>query len=189
MVDYNNAIIYKIVHKENKEDVLYIGHTTNFRKRKNHHKTTCNNNTNINSHSHYKIYKYIRENGGWDCFVMSEVEKYPSKSKSKVREREQYWFNQFNPILNNKKAFSTEDEIKEYYLSYPQVNKEKRQKWENEYYKKNKEKIVNYHKEWYIANKNKLKEVVLCECSQYVTRNCLTRHKKSKQHLNSINTP
>jgi hypothetical protein len=187
MVNYNNTLIYKIVHNENVECEVYIGHTTDFRKRKNHHKTTCNNKTGINSHSHYKIYEYIRENGGWDCFVMCEVEKYPCNSKSEAREREKYWFNQFNPTLNNKKAFITEDEVKEYYLSYPQVNREKRREWEKKNYTKNEKTIVNYHKEWYLNNKNRLTEKVVCECSLYINRSCLPRHRKTQRHLSMLN--
>ena len=114
MTDYIKTIIYKIVHNENLESEVYIGHTTDFRKRKNHHKTSCNNKTGINSHSHYKIYEYIRNNGGWDCFNMSVVEEYPCNSKEEAREREQYWFNHFNPSLNYRKAYITENESKEY---------------------------------------------------------------------------
>lgn len=189
MVNYSNTIIYKIIHKNNIETDIYIGHTTDFRKRKNQHKTTCNNNTGKNKHSHYYIYEYIRNNGGWDCFIMSEIEKYPCNSKNEARQREQYWCNHFNSSLNNKKAYSSKDEIKEYYISYPQLNRGKRREWENEYYKKNEEKIVNYHKEWYQNNKDRVKEKIKCSCGCILNKNNLFRHLKSKQHLNPINAP
>ena len=39
-IDYQTTVIYKIQHIE-KDDLLYVGHTTNFTKRKNNHKCKC----------------------------------------------------------------------------------------------------------------------------------------------------
>ena len=39
-IDYNNTIIYKIEHIE-KDDLVYVGHTTNFAKKKCNHKYIC----------------------------------------------------------------------------------------------------------------------------------------------------
>ena len=39
-IDYSNCCIYKIQHIE-KEDLVYVGHTTNFTKRKCQHKYIC----------------------------------------------------------------------------------------------------------------------------------------------------
>jgi hypothetical protein len=183
MIDYNKTIIYKIVHKENVDSEVYIGHTTDFRKRKNQHKTTCNNNTGNNNHSHYKVYEYIRNNGGWDAFIMNEVEIYPCSCKNEARQREQYWSDIYNSSLNNRKAHSTPDEIKEYYLSYSQINKEKRRKWEQQYNKKR----AGYFKEWYENNKNNIKEKITCSCGCILNKGNLSRHLKSKQHLNPAN--
>ena len=36
-IDYTNTIIYKIQHKD-KEELIYVGHTTDFTKRKSAHK-------------------------------------------------------------------------------------------------------------------------------------------------------
>ena len=41
-INYQNTLIYKIQHIE-KEDLIYIGHTTDFTKRKCSHKHMCNN--------------------------------------------------------------------------------------------------------------------------------------------------
>ena len=48
-VDYTKTIIYKIVCNDDNFDYLYIGSTTNFTKRKNNHKSCCNNQNNKNS--------------------------------------------------------------------------------------------------------------------------------------------
>ena len=54
---------------------LFIGSTTDFVKRKYSHKISCNNEKD-KAYNHKK-YQYIRDNGGWNCFNMNEIEKYP----------------------------------------------------------------------------------------------------------------
>jgi hypothetical protein len=63
-VNYENTVIYKIVCNDLTITDLYVGNTTNFTKRKGQHKNSC-----INEKSksyNLKIYKIIRENGGWE---------------------------------------------------------------------------------------------------------------------------
>ena len=47
-IDYSNAIIYKIVCNNLNITDVYVGHTTQFTKRKNIHKCRCNNDTSPN---------------------------------------------------------------------------------------------------------------------------------------------
>ena len=57
---------YKIVCKDTTVQDTYVGHTTNFTKRRYKHKDYCIN----PKHRNYNIYLYqfIRDNGGWDNF-------------------------------------------------------------------------------------------------------------------------
>ena len=61
--------------------LIYIGSTTDFIRRKNAHKNCCNNEKQ-KAHNDKK-YQYIRNNGGWDCFNMIEVEKFPINERQK----------------------------------------------------------------------------------------------------------
>ena len=63
-INYGNTDFYKIVCKDISIPDIYVGHTTNFRIRKNGHKTCCNNEASNNYHQH--VYKFLRENGGWE---------------------------------------------------------------------------------------------------------------------------
>ena len=54
-IDYSNTIIYKIFCKNKLITDMYVGHTTNFIKRKYHHKLAC-----IKNKNNTKIYKIIR---------------------------------------------------------------------------------------------------------------------------------
>ena len=41
-IDYSNTIIYKLCCKNPEIKDIYVGHTTDFRRRKCQHKTSCN---------------------------------------------------------------------------------------------------------------------------------------------------
>jgi len=68
-IDYSNTIIYKIVCKDSKIGHVHVGHTTNFAKRKYHHKLSCNTGKST------PLYDMIRANGGWDNWEMIEIDK------------------------------------------------------------------------------------------------------------------
>jgi len=110
-VDYSKTIIYKIVCNDLPESVyVYIGHTTNFRNRKASHRAQCRTSMNNN----IKLYKIIRENGGWDNWNMIEIERFTEcKDGNDARKREQYYMNYFKSNLNMNRAFKTEEDHKE----------------------------------------------------------------------------
>jgi len=81
-IDYSKCCIYKIEHV-NDDKLIYIGNTTNFKQRKSAHKTCCNN-ENTNQYN-YKVYKTIRENGGWKMFKMIEIEKVSMQRSTRSR--------------------------------------------------------------------------------------------------------
>ncbi len=62
-INYSNTIIYKLCCNDPEITDIYIGNTTNFTKRKNNHKSCCNN-SNDKNHNFY-VYQFIRNHGGW----------------------------------------------------------------------------------------------------------------------------
>ena len=85
-IDYNKTHFYKIVCKDLKITDCYVGHTTDYTKRKNQHKTSCNN-SNRPNHNCY-LYRFIRSNGGW-CnwdMVLINTESYENTLQAKRRE-------------------------------------------------------------------------------------------------------
>ena len=63
-IDYSNTHFYKIVCKDTNMTDCYVGHTTDFTKRKYKHKGLCNN-TNIRNYT-IPLYQFIRANGGFN---------------------------------------------------------------------------------------------------------------------------
>ena len=167
-INYQDTIIYKLVHKDDfNNENIYIGHTTRYTTRKCKHKMCCNNEKMIEYNE--KKYQYIRSNGGWDEWNMREVEKYPCNDSREAEAREEYWRVYFNSHLNSKKAFRTDEELKEYNTKYFK-----------ERYEREKEAVLKYQQE-------KLK----CECGCIIGRGNMRDHKKTKKHidlmLNSTN--
>ena len=71
-IDYTQTTIYKICCKDTLITDIYVGHTTNFTKRKNQHKTSCSN-ENDKKYKQY-VYEFIRQNGGWENWTMLQIE-------------------------------------------------------------------------------------------------------------------
>jgi hypothetical protein len=95
-IDYSNTIIYKIYCNNQAITDTYVGHTTNFFVRKHQHKNSCNNSKNV-----LKIYKTIRENGGWDNWNMIEIAKYNCNDSTEARIKEQQHFEELKSTLNS----------------------------------------------------------------------------------------
>jgi len=133
-IDYSKNIIYKIVCNDLTVKDCYVGHTTEFTKRKRTHK--CYTINEGKRDSNYKVYQIIRANGGWENWSMIEIEKYPCIDSNEAGARERYWFEELNAQLNSNipnrskkehsKQYSIEnkDKITEYRKIYKQTNKE-----------------------------------------------------------------
>jgi len=176
-IDYSKCCIYKIEHLED-ETLLYIGHTTNFEKRKYSHKSCCNN-TSKNTYN-FKLYQMIRENGGWDNFRMIEVEKYPCDDKREAEKRECEVMKELKASMNTKMSYLTDEDRmknqKEYTLKHTEEKKEKDKKYyemnkdlKKQYREKNNEHIKAYrdlnkikqqayNEEYRVKNKNVIKQ-------------------------------
>jgi hypothetical protein len=97
IIDYSNTVIYKIYCKDQDIQDIYVGHTTNFIKRKYQHKLLSSKNYhNVQS----KIYETIQQNGGWDNWNMVELATYNCKDLTEARIREQEYYELLKPTLN-----------------------------------------------------------------------------------------
>ena len=138
-------VIYKITCNTD-ESLIYIGSTTNFKCRKSQHKNCCIN-SNLKNY-HLKLYKNIRENGGWSNWKMQPIEIYNTDNKTKARIRENQLMESFKSNLNCISACMVED-IKIYKQRHYQDNKTKYNEKTKEYYKLNKEDIKTYKQKYY----------------------------------------
>jgi hypothetical protein len=76
-INYTHTIIYKIVSTDNPQ-LFFIGHTTEFTKRKALHKTLAFKGT------YKQLHQMIQDNGGWDKFKMLQASKFPCEDKNEA---------------------------------------------------------------------------------------------------------
>ena len=199
MPDYQKGKIYKLV--SDHTDEIYIGstiqnlsqrlsqHACDFRKGKN--KCTCRNMFELG-----KVKIILIENVSCD-------------SKEELYARERHYIetmvcvNKYIPgrtdaeyYQDNKEEFSKKmkeyhlkniDKIKEYKKEYRLKNNDKIKEGKKEHYLKNIDKIKEKHKEYRLKNIDKIKERskvrTICDCGLDVAKDHISRHKKSKRHL------
>lgn len=149
VIDYSKSVIYKIVSKDLDVTDLYVGSTTELVKRKCKHKCSCNNDK--DAQYNLSVYKFIRENGGWDNWDIILIEIYPCTNKFELLSRERYYIELLNAKLNHNIPLQTE---KEYWNRHKDKMREKN--------KRNRENHKNEKKErdrqYYILNKDKIKD-------------------------------
>ena len=173
-IDYSKTIMYKLVCKDLSINELYVGHTTDFKTRKNSHKNNCNN---INDSKKYNInvYQFIRENGNWDNWDMIKIEDYPCLTKLDAEKRERELIEALNAILNSNIPSRTKKE-------YNKDNRELILEYKKEYRENNQDKIKEYREN----NQDKIKEKFICDCGGRFTYSHKSRHLKSQSHLNYL---
>ena len=164
---FQNGKIYKLVNR-NDPNELYIGSSVNeLRKRFAWHKNACAQGSTTT------LYMRMRELGVTE-FRIVLLEAWPCNNRDELRQREDHWIVQLNPRLNMKRAFLTDAEKLE---SAHAANKEYREA-NPEFWS---ERAKSYHE----ANKNKIharkSEKVKCEhCDAVVSKACLARHRRLK---------
>ena len=192
-IDYSKTSIYKICSKDINIKEIYVGHTTDMRRRKSQHKHSCINEK--NKIHNLNVYQFIRENGGWDNWDMIEIERYNAIDGYDATKRERYWIEELKATLNIVIPTRTQKEYyennKEYFIKinkkYNLNNKEILKEYKKEYRENNKEIINEKLKKYYNDNKEdyseKRKEKITCECGCVFRKVDLARHKKSKKHI------
>jgi site-specific DNA-cytosine methylase len=148
------------------------------------------NNEKVKDHN-LKIYKIIRENGGWDNWTMLLLEKFPCEDKYQACKRERELYEELGAKMNTLRPYITKEETKQYDKKYDkqyyqihkaeikQNNKLYREEHEEEI-KKYREEHKEYHKLYYQEHKEKMNEKIECEyCSKLLSKCSMSRHIKT----------
>jgi hypothetical protein len=195
-IDYSKTIFYRIVCNDLNIKDCYVGHTTNFIKRKQCHKNCCNDEN--NKSYNLKVYQYIREHNGWNNWSMIMIEQISCENHNEACKLERKFIEEYNATLNmliptrTQKEWNevNKDKIKEWHKNYKENNKNKIKEYNKEYNEKNKNNMKEYNKEYYKQNKDKIydkikeysREKITCECGIILCRDSLSKHKKRFIH-------
>ena len=180
-IDYSKGLIYMIKHKDDvNNEYIYVGSTTNFIQRKYAHKTSCNNPK--SKEYNFKEYIYIRENGGWNDFIMLLVEKFPCNDNNELRKREDDLMVEYTNRLNKNRASRSVEEWcednKEYFKEVKRKYYENHKEHIKKYRENHKEHIKEVRQKWNEDNKETIKEV---------NKKYYENHKEVRQKWNEDN--
>ena len=126
-INYDKTHFYKLCCTDPTITDIYVGHTTDFTRRRHVHKTDCCNEKSKN-HNTY-TYKFIRDNQGWDNWDMVLIETLKCDDVLHARKTERGFIEQLSASLNSVIPSRTVAEQKK---QYREINKER---------------LAQYHKE------------------------------------------
>ena len=198
MVNYNQCYVYKLSSKNENIPQCYIGSTTNLKKRLYNHRNSNNNENNKNYNM--GLYKFIRDNGGFDEFKIEILEELSCNNKQELHTIEKNYIIQNNDLLNLKIPTRTQkqyydensDKIKEYQKKLRIQNIEKygdeyinkKREYQREYQNNNRQKTRDYSNKWVKNNKDHCKKYYndnIDKIKQYQKEYRLKRTDEEKQ--------
>ena len=160
---YENSVIYKIVCLDPTITDLYVGSTTNLIRRKCAHKNSCLN-VNYKKYNYY-VYRFIRDNGGFDNWVFVVVRRYNNiTTKEELLRKERKYVDKLKPTLNKQIPLQTP---KDRYVK----QREDRLKAIKIYDTEHKEQL-----------KAKWGQKIECECGITYTLRHKNRHRNTQRH-------
>ena len=182
MVNYQQAKIYKI--ECNISGKIYIGSTCKktLAERMSQHRSDYKRY--LNGNYHYISSFDIIKDGDYDIIL---IESFPCDSKDELYAKERYWTNELDCVnrYKNQGLFNELGE-KEYKKEYREINKDKINEKNKEYYEQNINKILKYQEEYRDNNKEKINEKHQCECGDCYSNVNKSHHLKTIKHQNYL---
>ena len=165
-IDYSKIVFYKLVCRDITITELYVGSTTDFRARKNHHKGSCQNEKN-KSYS-LKVYRFIREHGNFENWDMIIIHRQSCIDAHEAHTIERHYVETLGATLNcnipsrTKTQYYHEniDTIKENHSEYRGLHKDITFEYNKKYYAANKEEILADQAEYYQLHRERIIETV-----------------------------
>ena len=190
MVNYQNGKIYKMVSNDFLDTEIYVGSTCCklFQRLAEHR-------VDYKRHGDRPMYKYIKDNGGIDNWKLVLIESFPCANKEELTKREDYYRLMLGAKLNSQSCNGLDIErrkethkkcSKRYYTE----NIEERKIYDKKRYNDKKEEILKKRKIYEEKNREiiieKRKELMKCVCGKILTKSHISRHNKTKKHIESL---
>ena len=180
----NDYTFYKIINVNCDVDLCYVGSSVDMKGRVRRHKSNCNN---VNSSCYnLKVYKTIRENGGWGEFKIIEIGYAKQLTLTEAHVIEEKYRVELCAELNTKRCHITEEQRKDRV-----VNKELNRKNSRIRHQKNRdennEKSMLYRQNNKDELRVKARTKITCECGCVISHEHATRHRRTQNHIDLMN--
>ena len=180
----NDYTFYKIVNVNGDCELCYVGSSCDMKQRRRSHKFNCNN-PNSNRHN-LKVYKTIREHGGWNEFKIVELGTAEQLKVAEALVIEETYRIELKANMNSHRCGTHQNGIKEYNKQYVIDNADKIKERGKQYCIDNYEHIKERNYQYSIANADRLKEKHTCECGGKYTTGRKSTHIKTAKHQNYL---
>ena len=192
-IDYSKTHFYKIVCKDLSISDCYVGHTTDFTKRKSKHKGKYSLEGNRDYHLY--VYQFIRNNGGWDNFDMILIKTVECNNSLEARKIERELIEELKATLNQRIPIISNEEKKEYKKNWSitnyENNKQAKKERKKRRYEAKKEQLLLQQKQRYNDNKEAIKAWKSikneCECGGHYINGNKASHFKTNHHQAYLN--
>ena len=182
--EINDYTFYKIVNVNGDCEMCYVGSSCNMKHRRRTHKNSCNN-PNAKEYN-YKVYKTIREHGGWCEFQIVELGTAEQLTLVESRIIEERYRIELKASMNTNRCSITKDGIKERNKQYAVDNADKMKEWRVNNFERKQE----YDKKYQTENAERIKaynrEKYDCVCGGKYTYNNKTNHINTTIHQNYL---
>jgi len=190
------GFIYKLAHNNPEIKEIYIGSTSNLKRRKCQHKRNCI--TQTDKSYNLRVYQFIRSNGGFVNWNIYQIEEVKYNTKYELHAKERYHIEQLNPSLNKQIPNRTnrewyidnKEEILEKVSQYRQEHKQEISEKKKQYQRIHNKSHNNRCKKYYEKNKQeiheKAKQKFNCDCGSVIRITDKSTHNKSQKHKNYI---
>ena len=180
------GIVYKLVDRQNPNNVLYVGSTEQtLLERWKMHVRDANN-----PKCKTKLYTYIRANGGPFCFEIIPIIKGKFTHRGAMRAREERLRLLHRAPLNMNRCSIGDMTEQEYRRMYYDEHREEQLEYAKTFYNKNRDKRRAQMKVYDTKNRDSIRakrqEVVVCDCGLKRPKGSLSRHKTCKKHKQRV---
>ena len=146
--NYSKSAVYNLECIDPLIKEIYVGSSTNIKRREYEHKSECNN-----ENSKLQVYEFIRVNGGWVNWKLVIIEEnFPCENASQLRAKERYYYDLLKPQLNMVRPLKTNQEHRDERKVYHQENREEILKNQGVYRTENREEIARGQSIYYREN-------------------------------------
>jgi hypothetical protein len=141
---------------------FYVGRCTNYSTRHEYHKQNS-----MNEEKTEKLYRFIREHGGWFSFRMQVIEERMCATNKEAQDFENEVFDRLKPTLNSIRPKKDKAEEKKFDVEYSRA------------YRMEKKEEINARR----------KEIITCDiCNVSFQRRNKAQHEKSEDHKSNMDS-